>query len=30
MKQRVVELTEFGAAENMRLIEADIPLSGPG
>jgi NADPH2:quinone reductase len=30
MKQKVVELTEFGAAENMRLIEADIPIPGPG
>jgi NADPH2:quinone reductase len=30
MKQRVVELTDFGAAENMRLIEAEIPSPGPG
>jgi NADPH2:quinone reductase len=30
MKQRVVELAEFGKAENMRLIEADIPSPGPG
>jgi NADPH2:quinone reductase len=30
MKQRVVELTEFGKAEKMRLIETDIPSPGPG
>ena len=30
MKQRVIELTEFGKAENMRLIEAEIPSPGPG
>ena len=30
MKQRVIELTDFGAAENMKLIEADIPTPGPG
>ena len=30
MTQRVIELTDFGAAENMRLIEADIPTPGPG
>ena len=25
MTQRVIELTDFGAAENMKLREADIP-----
>jgi len=30
MKQRVVELTEFGKAEKMKLIEASIPSPGPG
>jgi NADPH2:quinone reductase len=30
MTQRVIELTDFGAAENMKLIEADIPTPGPG
>ena len=30
MKQRVVELTEFGKAENMRLVEADIPSPASG
>jgi len=30
MKQRVVELTELGKAENMRIIEADIPSPGQG
>ena len=30
MKQRVIELTDFGVAENMRLVEADIPSPGPG
>ena len=30
MKQRVIELTEFGKAENMRLIESEIPSPGPG
>ena len=30
MKQRVIELTDFGVAENMRPIEADIPSPGPG
>ena len=28
MKQRVIELTDFGVAENMRPIEADIPSPG--
>ena len=30
MTQRVIELTDFGAAENMKLREADIPTPGPG
>ena len=30
MKQRVIELTDFGVAENMRPVEADIPSPGPG
>ena len=30
MTQRVIELTNFGAAENMKLVEADIPTPGPG
>ena len=30
MTQKVIALTDFGAAENMRLIEADIPTPGPG
>ena len=30
MTQRVIELTDFGVAENMKLIEADIPTPGPG
>ena len=30
MKQRVVELTEFGKAENMRLVEAKIPSPASG
>ena len=30
MTQRVIELTDFGAAENMKLVEADIPTPGPG
>ena len=30
MKQRVVELIEFGKAENMRLVEADIPSPASG
>jgi NADPH2:quinone reductase len=30
MKQRVVELTEFGKAENMILVEADIPSPASG
>ena len=30
MKQRVIELTDFGVAENMRPVETDIPSPGPG
>ena len=30
MTQKVIELTEFGAAENMKLVEAEIPTPGPG
>ena len=30
MTQRVIELTDFGAAENMKLVEAEIPTPGPG
>ena len=30
MTQRVIELTDFGAAENMKLREVDIPTPGPG
>ena len=30
MTQRVIELIDFGAAENMKLREADIPTPGPG
>ena len=30
MKQRVVSLSDFGPAENMSLIEADIPTPGSG
>ena len=30
MTQRVIELTYFGAAENMKLREADVPTPGPG
>ncbi len=30
MKQRVVSLSDFGPAENMSLIEADIPTPGNG
>ena len=29
MKQRVIELTDFGVAENMRSVETDIPSPGP-
>ena len=30
MKQRVIELTDFGVEENMKLVEAGIPSPGPG
>ena len=30
MKQRVVSLSDFGPAENMSLIETDIPTPGIG
>ena len=30
MKQRVVNLSDFGPAENMSIIETDIPTPGNG